>query len=140
MPNVNLGDLVVTPRPDTAEHIVVKIIRTTTPAKPFELRELKPPNKDGSLRYEVPRSYIYVYYATDLPDGSVLTVMRRKDVPYAAQLELYESSIAAGLDVAPLKPEKTARKTGTGLNLDAIRAMGMKIRPSAKNNTVGTEL
>ncbi len=129
MPNQNLADLVTLKQ--TSEHIVLEILKTGQPAKQFALREVgKMP--DGTSKFDVPKSEIYAYFARDLADGSVLTCMRRKEVPFARRLALYKAGLDAGLHV--VEPEEGKQRGPKNAALTLENLLGVKAeKPTSEN-------
>ena len=131
MPNQNLADLVTLKQ--TSEHIVLEILKTGQPAKQFALREIgKLP--DGTSKFDVPKSEIYAYFARDLADGSVLTAMRRKEVPFTRRMKLYEAGIAAGLHVVEPEEGKQRGPKNAALTLENLTQAHVKSAKPAPDN------
>ena len=80
--------------------------------------DLKLVDRDKGV-YEVAKSNVYEYGKAKLGDGSVVTVMRLKAVPYEERVKIHATAVAAGLKVKPLdKPkDEKSESTPTRINI-----------------------
>jgi hypothetical protein len=80
--------------------------------------DLKLVDRDKGV-YEVAKSNVYEYGKQKLGDGSVVTVMRLKAVPYEERVKIHAAATAAGLKVKPLDKPKDdkAESTPTRINI-----------------------
>lgn len=133
MPNQNLGELVSLTQDEA--NLIVKVTKTTTPVKPFALRELPAKLKDGTSQFEVPKSETFAYFAKDLADGSILTVTRYRPVAFAKRQKLYEIGTAAGLNVIPPTEGKQRKAKPAALTLEELERVAASAKPkTAKVN------
>ena len=80
--------------------------------------DLKLVDRDKGV-YEVAKSNVYEYGKQKLGDGSVVTVMRLKAVPYEERVKIHAAAVAAGLKVKPLDKPKDDKveSTPTRINI-----------------------
>ena len=80
--------------------------------------DLKLVDRDKGV-YEVAKSNVYEYGKQKLGDGSVVTVMRLKAVPYEERVKIHAAAVAAGLKVKSLDKPKDdkAESTPTRINI-----------------------
>ena len=112
----------------TDKVLLVGIAPATTPYKVFELQvERDAKTKKETEWYTVPKSLMFAHRVEKLADGSRLTIMRSREVPFADRKALFDAGIAKGLKVRPVEPNE-AKAEREHLTLEAL--MGGAIPPN----------
>lgn len=107
------------------EYYKLAIPRKTVPRSnqsDLKLNDAATKKNDGVGVYEVAKSIMYAYVVEKLPDGTVITVSRRRPIPYAKRQEIYAAAVAKGLHVLPLKQPKDGDEDGPArrVNIDDL--------------------